>query len=228
MNISAKDFVNQFVLPLWNQKTLELADTFIAPAADIQTTLLSGFGPSAMKDNVQKTLQAFSAFEFHVKEVVQKDQHIIYKWISKGIHTAEILNIPATGQKIVFTGIVLGTIHEKLITSYHSFSDMPKVLVQANDTMKRSQEDSTDNTEYIISKIKAQTGKKLTKREIECLKLWLQGFSIKHTARMLGNLSCRTIQTFRENIKRKLNVETYQQLFNLIYHKGMISLFLIE
>lgn len=229
MSIKAKDFINQFILPLWNQKSLELADTFIAPTADIQTTLVSGIGPAALKDNVQKTLLAFSDFEFDVKEVIQKDQHIIYKWIGTGTHMAEILSVPATGKRIVFSGIASGTLCETTLARYHSFSDMPKVLNQAANVTAPSQEalgPMHNNTEYIILKIKAYTGKKLTKREVECLKFWLQGFSIKHTARLLGNLSCRTIQTFRENIKRKLNVETYQQLFNLIYHHGMMPFFL--
>jgi predicted ester cyclase/DNA-binding CsgD family transcriptional regulator len=230
MSINAKDFIDHFVLPLWNKKTLEVADVFVAPTADIQTTLLAGSGPRALKDNVQKIFRAFSAFEFDVKDVIQKDKHIIYRWTGNGIHIGEVLNIQPTGQKLTFSGIVLGTIQEKFIVRYHSFSDMPRILSQAVNAINIPKEstDPCQGTEYIIAKIKAHTGKKLTKREIECLKLWLQGFSIKHTARMLGDLSCRTIQTFRENIKRKLNVSTYQQLFNLIYHNGMIPLFLVK
>ncbi len=228
MSINAKDFINQFVLPLWKEKTLEVIDTFISPNADIQTTLLTGLGPNALKNNVQKTFQAFSAFEFSVKEVIQQDKHIIYKWTGKGIHIGEVLNIQPTRQNITFSGLVLGTIQGNFVTSYHSFSDMPRVLhaVSTTTQTEKTIEASCSSTEYIISKIKDHTGKKLTKREIECLKLWLQGFSIKQTAKILGNLSCRTVQTFRENIKRKLNVETYQKLFNLIYHNGMMPFFI--
>jgi DNA-binding CsgD family transcriptional regulator len=40
----------------------------------------------------------------------------------------------------------------------------------------------------------------------------------------LGDLSCRTVQTFRENIKRKLNVDTFQQLFSLIQNSGIMTI----
>ncbi len=52
----------------------------------------------------------------------------------------------------------------------------------------------------------------------------MKGFSIKDTAKLLGDLSCRTVQTFRENIKRKLNVDTFQQLFSLIQNTGTMTI----
>jgi len=226
MGISAKNFINQFILPLWNEKTLEVIDTFISPGADIRTTLLTGLGPTALKDNAKKIFQAFSTFELSIKEAIQKGKYIIYRWTGKGIHSGEVFNVQPTGQKITFSEIMLGVTQGEWITSYHSFSNIPQVLCAASIPAENKPERYLCNIEHTISKIKDYTGKKLTKREIECLKLWLQGFSIKETAKRLGNLSCRTIQTFRENIKRKLNVETYQQLFNLIYYNGMMPFFL--
>lgn len=76
----------------------------------------------------------------------------------------------------------------------------------------------------VIATLKNTTGRRLTTREVECLSLWVKGFSIKDSAKLLGDLSCRTIQSFRENIKRKLNVETFQQVFSIIQSSGVMGM----
>jgi DNA-binding CsgD family transcriptional regulator len=78
----------------------------------------------------------------------------------------------------------------------------------------------------IMLAIQNATRQKLTRREIECLYLWLNGFSIKGTARSLDNISIRTVQTFRENIKRKLKVKTYQELNYMMQVFGLMHFFL--
>ncbi len=80
--------------------------------------------------------------------------------------------------------------------------------------------------EPIMLAIRTATHQRLTRREIECLRFWLNGFSIKETARSLDGISIRTVQTFRENIKRKLQVKTYQQLFQSIQACGLMRFFL--
>ncbi len=82
------------------------------------------------------------------------------------------------------------------------------------------------NWETTMLAIRTITHQKLTRREIECLSLWLHGFSIKETARLLDDISIRTVQTFRENIKKKLQVKTYQQLFEQIQKLGLMTFFL--
>lgn len=227
MSINIKHLINQFVLPLWNQKALNIVDDFVSPFADIQTTFSTGFGPNVLKENVQKIFNIFSGFEYTIKEIIQHEDQIIYKWSGKGIHVAPVLNIQPSGKKITFSGIAAGTLQGNSLIRYHSFSDIPCALHTASNSLQIEEGPIhvSSEIEFITLKIKELTGKKLTKREIECLKLWLQGCSIKQTAKALGGLSSRTIQTFRENIKRKLNVDTYQQLFNLIYNKGLIPLF---
>ena len=230
MSSMLTDMTNQFVLPLWNQQALDVIDCFVSPAADIQTTFLVGQGPKALKDYVQQIFKAFSAFEFRIQEILALNQQLIYKWNGNAIHSGPVLNIAPKGEKIGFSGIISMEMTKGIITSYHSFSDIPRVisLIHSRSTGKKYSEIFPDlfsfEKEMVISILKNITGRRLTNREVECLSLWIKGFSIKDTAKLLGDLSCRTVQTFRENIKRKLNVDTFQQLFNLIQNSGIMSI----
>ncbi len=225
MRIMLTDITNQFVLPLWNEQALEVVDCFVSPAADIQTTFLVGQGPEVLKNYVKQIFNAFSSFEFNIQETLELDSQLIYKWRGKAIHSGPVLNVTPNGEKIVFSGIISVEMAEGVITSYHSFSDIPRVIATATSVPITEQFPdlfSFDKEEVIVT-LKNITGRRLTNREVECLSLWMKGFAIKDTAKLLGDLSCRTVQTFRENIKRKLNVDTYQQLFSLVQESGKMS-----
>jgi DNA-binding CsgD family transcriptional regulator/predicted ester cyclase len=230
MKTMLTDITNQFVLPLWNQQALEVVDYFVSPIADIQTTFLTGQGPNALKDYVKQIFNAFSNFEFIIQEILPLDNQLIYKWHGKAIHSGPVLNVAPKGEQIVFSGIISVEIIEGIITSYHSFSDIPRVISATHPTplTKQSPNIYVDifsfEKEPVITTLKNITGRRLTNREVECLSLWMKGFAIKDTAKLLGDLSCRTVQTFRENIKRKLNVDNFQQLFSLIQNSGVMGI----
>jgi len=76
---------------------------------------------------------------------------------------------------------------------------------------------------FVIAK---KTDTRLTRRELECLNFWVKGYSIKETARQLGGLSVKTIQVFRDNIRKKFNVVSYQNLLHILEKTGVLSLFL--
>lgn len=224
MKIKLQDITTQFVLPLWNQKALELIDLFVNPTAEIRTTFLKGLGPFALKQEVIQILNAFTSFEFTIQETVQQVNKCIYKWHGKATHTGLVLDVHPTEEKILFSGITSIEVQEGSITRYHSFSDLPRVFLSTKTFFQTTDLSSlfSSNIENIISTIKDLTGTRLTKREVECLRLWTKGCSIKETAKQLGGLSNRTIQTFRENIKRKLQADTYQQLLRIIQKSGIL------
>ena len=218
MILNSEELTTQFLLPLWNDRTLDVIDTFVSPKADIKTTFVIGKGPSALKQNVKTIFSAFSALELTIKEAIQYENQFIYKWTGTALHTGPVLNIKPTGKKIIFTEIISGAIVDESIVTYHSFSDIPRVLAS---TIPLPLDRSN-----AMSSIRMLTGRRLTRREIEALSFWLKGFSIKDSAKAMGGLSKRTVQTFRENIKRKLHVETFQELFSFIQACGIMPLFL--
>lgn len=74
----------------------------------------------------------------------------------------------------------------------------------------------------IYHKLKKLTRFPLTLREFECLGTWIKGCSIKESARRMGGLSERTIQTYRESIKKKFGVCSYQQVLYIIKNNGLL------
>jgi len=221
------DLTHQFILPLWDQKDTRVIDYFVSPEATIQTTYLSGTGPSALKEKAETILNSFTFVDFNIEDFLHQGNKFIYKWRGKAVQTEFTATpIPIEENKI-FSGIISIEIEDGVITRYASFSDIPKKNANADFELSRKKINiSIDAIEQVIMSVKKITGRRLTKREVECLNLWLKGFSIKETAKLLGGLSGRTIQTFRENIKRKMNVETYRQLFHLIQGSGAIAILL--
>ncbi len=65
----------------------------------------------------------------------------------------------------------------------------------------------------------------LTKRELECLSLWVSGATTKESALIL-NLSPRTIETYREQIKFKLKIRNKKAIIELIYEKNIFNIVL--
>lgn len=65
----------------------------------------------------------------------------------------------------------------------------------------------------------------LTHREMECLSLWLSGYSIKTSATYL-KVSEKSIEAYRKNIKDKMEIYHKYQLIDLMQVKGIFNLFL--
>lgn len=218
MKLHSKDLIPYFTLPLWNQQKLELIDRCIAPNALINTTFQSGMGPQVLKEAYSKTFEALSSISFETFELITTNERVIYRWQCQATHSQDLFGFKPTQLPITFEGITVIQLNENQITEFLSFTDLLRILLNPSARL-------TDKTlpHHIIKTIYELTGVKMTKREIECLELWLKGFSIKQTARLLGGLSTRTIQTFRENIKRKLNVNSYQKLLALVHNMGLLS-----
>lgn len=231
------ELTHKFVYPLWNEKKIEVIDQYFSEDADIRTTFLVGKGPETMRKSAQDTFKAFPIFEMKILDIVQQKNKVTYKWMAWGVHKGKILDIEGTGKKLEFHGIVYGELdlEKKLITQYHSFSNIPQVLYanigqEAKDPFTNSVLLGHENYEKEISEILFSIAKltsvRLTRREAECLNYWLRGYSIKETARKLGSLSVKTVQVFRDNIRKKFEVSSYHELFELMQKTGVLSLFL--
>ncbi len=232
MTIKTRDFKEQFLNLLWNTKSADRIDDHVSPKAPIQTTFLSGLGPKVLQEKVQRTFQAFSNFEFRITAVHHTQNEAFYQWQGQGKHTGPLwpFTFKPSFQSITFQGIATGQFSEDgFMSRFSSFSNLPKILGLCERPAWISNTEFLSPTldwQSVIHTIYIATSQRLTRREIECLKLWINGCSIKETARILDNISTRTVQTFRENLKRKLRVKTYQQLLRLIQHLGLMPLFL--
>lgn len=222
MRFTPKDLTNNLVLPLWNDKSLDVVDNFLTPNADIRTTFLTGRGPETLKKSVQDTFDAFPSFEIKVEDVIHQDNKLMYKWQAKARHEGNILGLPGTGQETLFSGMVFGELEDGKICVYHSFSNIPQIL----QTICNEQSTIAVNSLDVAGELRRTTDIPLTKREVECLCLWVRGCSIKESAKQMGGLSERTIQTYRENIKQKFQAKNFQKLLGIIQQTGAMPLLL--
>lgn len=149
----------------------------------------------------------------------------MYKWQAKAKHEGTILGVPGTGKETHFSGMVFGEIEDDKIAVYHSFSNIPQVL----QTLCGPENlfDATSKAS-VIEGLRKITEIPLTNREIECLSLWVKGCSIKASATQMGDISERTVQTYRENIKHKFRVKNFQRLFGIIQESGVLPTLLIS
>ena len=55
----------------------------------------------------------------------------------------------------------------------------------------------------------------LTKRELQCLSLWIIGITAKETGKIF-NISTRTVEQYRENVKIKLQLTAKSKIWNFL------------
>jgi DNA-binding CsgD family transcriptional regulator/predicted ester cyclase len=238
-NKTLERLTNEFVLPLWNEHKFEVIEKFIAKDADIHTTFLVGRGPEAMQQSIVETFNAFPVFELTVQAIIQQGPKVTYKWTAQAEHRGAILNIKPTNKRLEFHGIVYGELdlENHQIIQYHSFSNIPQILYANIEKTTSSElfpshvvlmdhENYEKEISDLLFSITKLTSVRLSRREAECLNYWLKGYSIKETARQLGGLSVKTIQVFRDNIRKKFNVASYHALFELMQKTGVLALFL--
>ncbi len=231
MPTNPNDITNNLVLPLWNDKAVDVVDRFFAPNADIRTTFINGTGPEILKKSVQDTFSAFPTFEIKIDDIIQQEHKLMYKWQAKAKHEGTILGVPGTGQETVFSGMVFGEVENNKISVYHSFSNIPQVLralYESNPLIEQLEDAKRldESRKNVADELRKTITVPLTNREIECLSLWVKGCSIKETAMQMGGISIRTIQTYRENIKHKFRVRNFQKLFGIIQESGALTILL--
>lgn len=253
MDRSTAYLTQNLVFPLFNEKSLDVIDQFFAEEADIKTTFISGKGPDILKKSVKDTFDIFPNLNVDISEVVEAGNKHIYKWQAQGVHAGSLMGMPPTNRDIQFSGVVYGEMEAGYITTYHSFSNIPQVLQNlyslsgiansqaglnvhsaaqaanaANLFIDIHSENKKSNSAVsdICLALKKLTRFPLTRREIECLGTWIKGCSIKESARRMGGLSERTIQTYRESIKKKFGVYNYQQVLYVIKNNGLLPLLL--
>jgi len=230
------ELAQHFILPLWNDRKLDLIERYITPHAEIRTTFLTGTGPEALKHSIEQTFIAFPIFKLSLEEIIQQGNRVTFKWSAYAEHKGSILNIKPSGKGMTFHGIAFGELEGDLIARYDSHSDIPQTLY-ANlehsggplfppEAVLLDHENYEKELSEVIFAIIKSTDVQLTRREVECLYFWLKGYSIKETARQLGGISSKTIQVFRDKIRKKFNVNSYRTLVDLLQKNGLLSLFL--
>jgi DNA-binding CsgD family transcriptional regulator len=144
------------------------------------------------------------------------------RWHVDGPRYMIVNKVPIKDENDEITGI-LG-IHKE-VKEYLDLSSNAEDLFPRS-SLKISVAASIPSSELeLFASIKNLSDDPLTNKEIECLSLWLSGYSIKESAYCL-KLSHKSIEAYRKNIKDKMSVYHKYQLIELMQIKGAFHLYL--
>jgi len=148
------------------------------------------------------------------KEIFAQEDKVILK-INGSVKCKKSFSkriLPET--ELQFEGFVFFRIKEELIYEINWFSNISQEVKERI------------NNKFEISNLFTKTHQNignLTEREIQVLSLWVAGFSLKESASILDNISERTIETHRSNLKLKLNIYNKRRLYDFIKDKGILT-----
>ncbi|MDB6096046.1 MAG: putative two component response regulator protein containing GerE domain [Francisellaceae bacterium] len=211
---------------LWSVENFKLGLDRITPQAIIETPLVGrSIGTQRLEEIGLSWFKTFGIKQYKMEDLICDQDKIVIRWSASVKHVGPLSNLAPTGRIINFEGSTLFKMNELgLITELYTHSNVPYVLYKefsfSTEYFLLNKHNTENNFLQIIRRIENLP---LTDREITILSLWLCGVSIKETAKQLGNISLRTIENYRDNIKCKLNVHTKAQLFDLIRERGLLE-----
>ncbi|MDB6096428.1 MAG: hypothetical protein JWM09_706 [Francisellaceae bacterium] len=156
---------------------------------------------------------AFTDANFVVKDFFKNNNKIALQWMCSSIHSGIYKGQNPTGKLLNFNGTTFITLNNKKLQKIFTSSDFFQVFYENTQLVNFT---PREWIKTLLSQLQP-----LTLREIQILCLWISGVSLKKTASILGNVSSRTIETHRENIKVKLQANNKIQLFNLVRQRDL-------
>lgn len=174
-------------------------------------------GIAALKKLDRGFQQSYPGAKFEVEEIFGHGDEVIVRWTCKGIYKEGYKGISPKKKEFCIWGMTTYRIINGKIQEIRQFWDRLGILEQIGEVQVR-----TDPVKpgYYSDLLKGLGMEKylekaslLSHRERECLELLLQGKTAKETAAFLA-LSHRTVESYFENIKKKLKCSNKGQLFS--------------
>ena len=126
-----KELVIRLTEDFWNAKDITAADQFFSP--DFVT-----HSPYAPQDGnidsfIKQTTEDFKAFpDLHIAidDLVAEGDKVVKRWTLRGTHKQEWMGIPATGKKLVFTGMEIFRFENEKVVENWMIMDLHGLLRQ--------------------------------------------------------------------------------------------------
>ncbi|HSX26786.1 MAG TPA: ester cyclase [Chlamydiales bacterium] len=174
-------------------------------------------GLTALKKIDRGYHRAYPGAKFKIEEIFAHGDQVIVRWTCKGRHKEGHKGITPKKKEFAIWGLSIYRIAKGKIQVIRQFWDRLGILEQIGEVHV-----STDPVEpgYYAKLLKdlgmekvLEKASLLSKRERDCLELLLQGKTAKETAALL-NLSRRTVESYFENMKKKLKCSNKGELFS--------------
>ena len=123
--------LRRFVEEYWNQGNGTVLDEVFAPNFQDRNPF-AGAAPdrAGLKQAVTTYRAAFSNQSLTIDDLIAADDKVVWRWTHRGVHSGELMGIPATGKPITFSGITIERFANGQIVERWSQTDMMGFLQQ--------------------------------------------------------------------------------------------------
>ncbi len=154
--------------------------------------------------------RAYPGKKFEIVEIFSQEDRVFVRWICRGMHKKKL--------DFLVTGFSIYRITKGKISEAWQFWDRLGLLEQIGEIRIRRDPAHPEDYENVVKGLGMEKyleeASLLTTRERQCLKGLLKGNTAKDTAN-LYKLSHRTVESYFENLKRKLKCLTKRDLFKM-------------
>lgn len=126
-----KEIYRHVLNELYNHANLEVIDEHLSPDF-VYHVSMPGISPDreGAKQFVRGITSAFSDIRYTVEDLVAEGDKVVARWSSRGVHTGELIGVPATGKEVTTTGISMARIVDGKIKEVWSEFDALGMLQQ--------------------------------------------------------------------------------------------------
>jgi steroid delta-isomerase-like uncharacterized protein len=115
---------------VWNQDRREIVDELMHPECELHDGTAVMKGPEAFRAFIQQMRGSFSDIRVTCHESVTQGDAACVRWSAEMRHTGDFLGIPATGKKVVITGMsMVHTANGRFVSGYQNW-DMFGLMTQ--------------------------------------------------------------------------------------------------
>jgi predicted ester cyclase len=125
-----KRIVRDVLERAFNQQDFAALEEGFTAEAAIHDPGMDFRGPAELRGGLESLLSAFPDFHFSVLDALAEDDRVVLRYRGRGTQRAEFLGIPATGQRIDYTGIILVRLEGQQIAEFWAQPDQLGLLKQ--------------------------------------------------------------------------------------------------
>jgi steroid delta-isomerase-like uncharacterized protein len=105
--VANKDIVHRYIEEVWNQKNLDVLDELMSTDVINHSPARYELGLEAHKQVMSTYLTGFPDIHTTADDIIAEGDKVVNRWTATGTHQGELMGVPATGKKVVWTGITV-------------------------------------------------------------------------------------------------------------------------
>ena len=124
------EIIKAYHAKLWDDKDLSAIDAFFDHEATIYSPVNTTQGVEAIKETMSTWLTAFPDLKVHWDDFICDETKVVARWHAQGTQKGAFQELPASNQKVRYTGITIYELADGKIINYWAIVDMLSILYQ--------------------------------------------------------------------------------------------------